>query len=111
MIGRLPQVHVLKRRCHAVDFSSPYAEALGLIPPRSDSLAYFVRDSASHLVVDSEILGDLEGKFERCCLILIIHRQAQDAWPNIGRRRVEVIGRRQPPASRAFPQETVIAQM
>jgi hypothetical protein len=75
---------VLKRRCHAVDFSSPYTEALRLVPPRCDSLAYFVGDSASRPFVDAEILRYLEGKFDRCCRILVIHRQAQDAWPNIG---------------------------
>lgn len=86
VVSRLSQVRVLKRRCHAVDFSSPYTEACGLVPPRSNSLAYFFGDSLSHLVSDSEILGDLEGEFERCCLILIIHRYGYGA---IGRARSE----------------------
>ena len=62
--------------CHAVDFGCLYADAAGLVPPGSDSLADFVGNSASVLVVDSEMRGDLQGKFKRCGRILIVYRQA-----------------------------------
>jgi hypothetical protein len=63
----VPQIRVVERRCHAVDFRSADPEALGLGPPRGDGSPRFVRDPASRLAVDSEVLGDLKGKIERCC--------------------------------------------
>src|SRR5215475_8701764 len=80
---RLSQVRVLKRRFHALDFGFAYTQAAGLASPGSDRCACLFGDSACCFVSDSEILGDLEGKFERCGLILVVDRKAQDARANI----------------------------
>jgi hypothetical protein len=61
VVRRLPQVRVLKRRCHPIDFRFSYAEASRLIAPRSDRLAYFVDDAA--IEIDVHVSGPIAHGF------------------------------------------------
>jgi hypothetical protein len=72
----------------------------GFIPPLRYGVADFCRNGAGLSVVEVEIPRDLKGEREGSGVVILVDRGAEDAWLDVGRHRVQVVGRRQPPARR-----------
>ena len=102
---------MFESRRHAVDLGFAEAMPSGFVAPFRHGLADFRSDRASLAVIETEISGDLKGESEGSGVVVLVDGRAEDAWFDVGRHRVEVVGGRQAPAGLAFVEKSMIPEM
>src|SRR5690606_751931 len=97
---------------HSFDLRSREPEAAGNITPFPNSTIDFSNDSPSVVRLQAEMVRDLECQLERRCQIGILSNGSREhPRLDVGGNRVDVIGRRQPPAVPSDVHEGMIAKM
>ena len=98
LCDRWLQIIMLEGRRHAVDLVLRQVVACGFVAPLGDDRAEFPCDGASPLFVQLEIWRDFQSKSERSRVVVLVDCGTENARLDVGRHRIEVVGRREAPA-------------
>ena len=96
---------------HPVDFSRSKTKSRRFPAPAGHCTPHLRRDPVRFGSLYIEIPSHLQSQFQRGRGVVQINRRAEDARFDIGRRRIEIIGRGQPPTAWPRIKKAVVAQM